>query len=156
MLMCFMSLSLWIALLIIQMMTLVSIVRANMFEIIDPATDQRILYFTPNNENKTSSSSSTTTTTTKGVVVLFHGCSHSGEDWDKLPIERMIVSKILDAGYVALALTSLDRRHRCWSENDLPRTSSAMKHFLSKGHLPAGKPIHLLGIQSYLHMSNIL
>ena len=147
-----MSSSRWIALLVVLMIAVMKIVSANVSETVDPATQQHILYFTPNKETQTPSSSSSssssliaTVSAVEGLVVLFHGCSHSGADWDTLPIERMIVSKILEAGYVAMALTSQDRRHRCWRENDLPRIGSAIRHFLSKGLIPAGKPIHLLG-----------
>ncbi len=51
----------------------------------------------------------------RGLVLLFHGCSHGASDWLHLPEERAIVSKLLGSGYSVLAFSSVDRQSRCWS-----------------------------------------
>lgn len=57
--------------------------------------------------------------TPRGIILLFHGCQHSGEDWFTLPEERIIVDLALQHHFAVLAFTSLDRISGCWSHEDL-------------------------------------
>jgi hypothetical protein len=55
-----------------------------------------------------------------GIILLAHGCSHSATDWWPksqscpqcigLPVERSIVEAALNHGYLAVALSSFNRR----------------------------------------------
>jgi len=49
-----------------------------------------------------------------GILVLLHGCSHSGDDWHVLPEEIRIVALARARGLVPVAPTSLDRDSGCW------------------------------------------
>ena len=101
----------------------------------------------------------------KGVVFLAHGCSHSGTDWfDKdeigcpacigLPVEKTIVTKALKNDYVVIAMTSTNRKHKCWSHVDIEPSSYVLKDLFNKLYttniLPKNTmvPIHLLGASS--------
>jgi len=83
----------------------------------------------------------------RGLVFLAHGCSHGGYDWwpksDKcstcigLPEERAIVKAVLKRGFIALAVTSVDRVSKCWTPSeDIDRVNIAINHVLSGRKLP--------------------
>lgn len=59
----------------------------------------------------------------KGLVLLFHGCTHEAQHWFMLPEERRIVRFFLASGYSVLAFSSLDRSSGCW-DNQWPIRSS--------------------------------
>eukprot|EP01138_Halocafeteria_seosinensis_P004983 gb/GECG01005095.1/.p1 GENE.gb/GECG01005095.1/~~gb/GECG01005095.1/.p1 ORF type:complete len:512 (+),score=52.33 gb/GECG01005095.1/:1-1536(+) len=55
----------------------------------------------------------------KGIVLLFHGCSHFGDRWNLGPEERQVVVHLHKAGFAVIALTSTSARQepdgdRCW------------------------------------------
>lgn len=57
----------------------------------------------------------------KGILFVAHGCSHSNTDWFLgcdgcigLPEERAIVQIGLKYGLVVVAISSSNRRHKCW------------------------------------------
>ena len=50
----------------------------------------------------------------KGLVMLFHGCSHTAADWFELPEDRRIVRLLLASGYSVAAFLSADRHTGCW------------------------------------------
>lgn len=57
----------------------------------------------------------------KGILFVAHGCSHSNTDWFLdcdgcigLPEERAIVEIGLKHGLVVVAISSSNRRHKCW------------------------------------------
>jgi len=50
----------------------------------------------------------------RGLMLLFHGCSHRGKDWFVLPEERAVVRAHLRAGYSVLAFSSQDAQSGCW------------------------------------------
>ena len=93
-------------------------------------------------------SSTGTNQSFKGVVFFFHGCSHSGSDWNILPIERIIVDAILQRGYIAVALTSLDRSRMCWDRDDFPGVASSIQLLRTHLQLSLRTPIFLLGASS--------
>lgn len=95
----------------------------------------------------------------KGVIFLAHGCSHSGTDWWPhsdtcpwcigLPVERSIVAEALRRGYVAMALSSANRKHKCWGDGDISRAATALRWVLHKhGLLLRTTHVHLLGASS--------
>ena len=105
------------------------------------------------------------TTTIKGVVFLAHGCSHSATDWwpksDScplcigLPVEMSIVRYGLEHGYVMLAMSSTNRRHKCWTGHDLNKANTLITYFYQKIILSAIPetvsvlpPLHMLGASS--------
>lgn len=76
----------------------------------------------------------------KGVLTVFHGCSHRATDWFPksesckkcigLPVERVIAKKALDNGLAVLALSSSNKEHKCWSpHSDTMPVARAIKHF---------------------------
>ena len=80
------------------------------------------------------------TGTVKGVLTVFHGCSHRATDWFPksesckkcigLPVERVIAKKSLDSGLAVLAITSSNKEHKCWSpHSDTMPVARAIKHF---------------------------
>lgn len=48
-----------------------------------------------------------------GLLILFHGCGHGGEDWFILPEERVIVRHALVNGFGVLAVSA---RGKCWQD----------------------------------------
>jgi hypothetical protein len=79
------------------------------------------------------------TASPKGVLFLAHGCSHSAIDWWPksatcehcigLPIEMTIVQEAINNNYAVLAISSVNRAHKCWVARDLPRTQEAIEYF---------------------------
>ena len=80
------------------------------------------------------------TSETKGVLAVFHGCSHRATDWFPtsqscsscigLPVERAIVQGALDRGFAVLALSSQNKDHKCWiPHGDIVPVSKAIRHF---------------------------
>lgn len=76
--------------------------------------------------------------TPKGVILVFHGCSHSATDWwDKqdscpkcigLPEEKRIVAFAVARRYVVVALSSQDRKSsRCWDVVAPPKITTDMQ-----------------------------
>ena len=95
----------------------------------------------------------------RGIVFFAHGCSHSSIDWWPktkecptcigLPVERALVTAALKRGYVAVAQSSQNRKHRCWSDADMPHALATLKWIMSHLKLPvATTPVHLLGASS--------
>jgi len=93
-----------------------------------------------------------------GLVFLAHGCSHSGTDWwDKsercpkcigLPEEKVIVARLVEEGYVPLAVSSQDRLgSRCWHENDIKPVLQAVKIVREKLGLST-EPLFAFGASS--------
>jgi hypothetical protein len=97
----------------------------------------------------------------EGVVILAHGCAHSSTDWwpktdtcEKcigLPIEKTIVKESLNRNILPIAISSSDRRHKCWMPHDRVYVSKIMNHFYSSvlkiddlNHYP----IYMLGASS--------
>ena len=94
----------------------------------------------------------------KGILFLAHGCSHSGTDWwpksttcsscTGLPVERSIVGAALQRGFLAVAQSSHNRNHKCWSEPDLARVAKTLSWLVEQFSLAPSTPIHLLGASS--------
>lgn len=95
----------------------------------------------------------------KGLVFLAHGCSHSSTDWWPksenceecigLPVERTLVAKVLSEGYVALALSSDDRKRRCWHpQKDTNKAIDVIKNVRYKMGVPKSAPNLLIGASS--------
>lgn len=74
----------------------------------------------------------------EGVLLVFHGCSHSATDWwDQqgscpqcigLPEEKRIVATAVARRYVVVAFSSQDRRsRRCWDVVPPPRITADMQ-----------------------------
>jgi hypothetical protein len=45
----------------------------------------------------------------KGVLYVFHGCNHDGEDWFYLPEDMIVTYTALQAGLAVVAISSEDR-----------------------------------------------
>ena len=101
----------------------------------------------------------------KGILFVAHGCSHQATDWfDKdeklcptcigLPVEKTIVIKALKSNYAVLAMTSTNRKHKCWSHVDIEPSAAVLKDFFNKLYTTNALekdtmvPIHLLGASS--------
>ena len=53
----------------------------------------------------------------RGLVLLFHGCSHSAASWFTLPEDRLNCRVLRSHNYSLLAFSSQDRRRRrCWDD----------------------------------------
>eukprot|EP01105_Mastigella_eilhardi_P000431 TRINITY_DN10539_c0_g3_i2.p1 TRINITY_DN10539_c0_g3~~TRINITY_DN10539_c0_g3_i2.p1 ORF type:complete len:269 (+),score=47.97 TRINITY_DN10539_c0_g3_i2:78-884(+) len=63
----------------------------------------------------------------KGLLLLFHGCGHSGADWFSLPEDNAMVRIATNRGLAVAAFTSTDRQFGCWEvEEDGPRVKKAV------------------------------
>lgn len=94
-----------------------------------------------------------------GVLFLAHGCQHSGTDWWPqstacpdcigLPVERTIVREALRHDFLPIALSSVNRMHKCWTAKDLPIASRLIAHIYSH-YLNSDYtiPLFLLGASS--------
>jgi hypothetical protein len=77
----------------------------------------------------------------QGIVVLFHGCQHSGGDFFVcegclgLPEEVTISQFAVSEGLVVVAITSSDRFTGCWSQNDIESTISIIHEFKRRLHV---------------------
>eukprot|EP01041_Mallomonas_annulata_P005150 gene5150-10292_t len=99
------------------------------------------------------------TTTITGVVFLAHGCAHSATDWFPqsdscrgcigLPVEMDIVERFLTQGYVVFATSSIERVRKCWNDDDIPNTATAVNHIYKTLHLNILEtPLFALGASS--------
>jgi hypothetical protein len=75
----------------------------------------------------------------QGVLLLFHGCSHSGEVWYRNPEEVIFVEAALGHGLATLAFSSADRSTGCWQavvpvidNADMDRITPAILPILAK------------------------
>jgi len=97
-------------------------------------------------------------------MLALHGCSHSAGDWSDrdssndcptclaLPEEMHIVRAALERGYAVLALSSQNRRSKCWDaarEPDLVAKAS-LEFIRTYLHVPAPEtfPVTALGVSS--------
>jgi hypothetical protein len=77
-----------------------------------------------------------------GVLFLAHGCSHSATDWWPksttcvdcigLPVETTIVKEAIKRNYFVVALSSSNREHKCWSNDDIEISAKLIKHIYSE------------------------
>lgn len=94
-----------------------------------------------------------------GVVFLAHGCSHSSTDWWPqggqcesclgLPVEQAIVRFALSLNYAAIAISSSNRRHKCWISPDRGKVSMILNNFyvdFLQGDLST--PLYMVGASS--------
>lgn len=77
-----------------------------------------------------------------GIIVLFHGCQHSGGDFFRccedclgLPEELAISDYAVDQKLVTVALTSNDRFTGCWGKEDIQSTINIIHSLKSRFHL---------------------
>jgi hypothetical protein len=91
---------------------------------------------------------------TKGLLMLFHGCSHSGSDFFEcdhclgLPEERNIVVESLRFGLAVASISSTDREFsRCWSIEDIDPTIQIISVLQDRLGL-VGRPLFALGASS--------
>jgi poly(3-hydroxybutyrate) depolymerase len=95
----------------------------------------------------------------RGLLLLFHGCSHSAGDFfmdctDRsaclgLPEERLIVtaSQRKENNWVAVAVSSGNREHRCWNKGDLAPVLEIVRTLQARLYLEAA-PVFALGASS--------
>lgn len=93
-----------------------------------------------------------------GLIFLAHGCSHSaGDFWPRspscpdclgLPEEIRIREAALRRGYAVVAISSMDRKSRCWREIDLDRVAHALGFLYRNLTLLQGLPLYGLGASS--------
>jgi hypothetical protein len=77
-----------------------------------------------------------------GVLFLAHGCSHSATDWWPksstcndcigLPVETTIVKEAIKRNYFVVALSSNNREHKCWSNEDIEISAKLINHIYTK------------------------
>jgi hypothetical protein len=72
----------------------------------------------------------------KGVVLLFHGCNHDGQDFFRILEERAIVAGLMQRDFAAVAFTSKNRASRCWSSADIPLVKSSFERLGFDPRLP--------------------
>jgi hypothetical protein len=85
---------------------------------------------------------------TKHLLLAFHGCTHSGLDWFRLPEEIQIVKQALKFQFAIIAFSSSDRFSGCWSpDEDLQAISHAYKDFIvKKQHLFAADELSVFAV----------
>lgn len=95
----------------------------------------------------------------KGVLLVAHGCSHSATDWWPkstkcpkcigLPVEKSIVTEGLRRNLIVLAVSSSNRKHKCWTPQDIKPVTKAInhiyEHYLKSDY---SAPLFLLGASS--------
>lgn len=93
----------------------------------------------------------------RAVVLLLHGCAHQGTDWWPrehcahclgLPEEIRILRRVLSRGYMAVAVTSIDRESGCWTLPDLDRVEEALAHVYNSEGLASAFPLFAFGASS--------
>lgn len=67
----------------------------------------------------------------KGIVLLFHGCTHDGDDWFRLCEDRKIISYLLSKNYLPIGLHSIQGRSGCWNVG-MPASANPDAHRISK------------------------
>ena len=82
-------------------------------------------------------------TRSKGLILGLHGCGHSAKDfWPRsatcpdclgLPIEMSIVEGALKRDWAFAAVSSVDRRRKCWDGGDLKRLRAVVDYMTTKG-----------------------
>ena len=99
-------------------------------------------------------------TPVKGVIIVFHGCSHSIYDYGKksssclhckgLPVELNIMSEGAKNGYLMVALGSSNQVHRCWTKKDHKYTIESIEYIFNQILYDPHKntKVYLLGISS--------
>jgi hypothetical protein len=105
----------------------------------------------------------------RGVVFLAHGCSHSATDWwpkgpscDKcigLPVEMTIVNEAISRSFAAIAVSSYNRHHKCWGEEDVLRVGHVLQYFYKEilhDSAPSKTPLYLFGASSGGHFVGLL
>ena len=97
-----------------------------------------------------------------GILLVAHGCSHSATDWWQkssscplcigLPVECAIVRKALENNMAVIALSSSNRKHKCWINRiDEVHAVTAIKFMYEQVKTPIGMrtpPLFLLGASS--------
>lgn len=83
-----------------------------------------------------------------GVLVFFHGCSHSGQDFFLLPEDRIVALESLNQGLAVVSPTSVDRDTGCWTEADVNLMSKALPAFGRDLGLPENLPLMGMGASS--------
>ena len=74
-----------------------------------------------------------------GVLVLFHGCSHSATDFFQssaeckkcrgLPVEIAVVKAAANEGFFVVSISSSNRDHKCWlPREDIIPVTKGIKH----------------------------
>ena len=90
----------------------------------------RDVFWASPRDNPQSNSNSKSESRIKGLLFLAHGCEHSNLDWFSrkspecedclgLPEESAIVEIALEMGLVAIAMSSSNRKTKCWSGLDI-------------------------------------
>jgi hypothetical protein len=88
-----------------------------------------------------------------GFIIFAHGCGHSALDWwpttssctrcRPLPAELMLVDKAIQANLVAIAVSSPNRKHKCWHMSDKAHVLAVLQHVkgLVSAKIGAGEAI---------------
>jgi len=84
----------------------------------------------------------------KGVLLAFHGCSHSGLDWFRLPEEGVIVRHALTRQVAVVAFTSYDRHSGCWSLQDRVHVPNAFTKLQDAHAWAKAAPLFAIGASS--------
>lgn len=95
-----------------------------------------------------------------GVIIVFHGCSHSIYDYGKksssclqckgLPVELNLMNNGAKNGYLMVALGASNQVHHCWTKKDYEPSLQAIEYIYNELlHDPIKKTkLYLLGISS--------
>ena len=93
----------------------------------------------------------------EGALLFAHGCSHSaGDMWPKskecpeclgLPEETAIRKTALKRGFAIIAISSMDRSTKCWTQGDIERVAIALSIVLNHTDLKDA-PLYALGASS--------
>ena len=98
----------------------------------------------------------------KGILFLFHGCSHDGHNWFQLPEEVRMVRAAVRRGLIPVAFSSQNRspQSKCWDHTypttmpdivggnrDLGLVGNAIQTMVSRENW-SELPLNLLGVSS--------
>lgn len=93
---------------------------------------------------------------THSVLLLFHGCEHSAEDWFVLPEEVLVVCEALRRNWSVVAFSSTDRTSGCWDlfypalgNRDVIRVYQSLQEWIRKYFVAADNlQLYALGVSS--------
>jgi hypothetical protein len=116
---------------------LVSATNTGTYAVVD---DIEFIYQIPSSATLTATNTAEASASSniKGFMIYAHGCGHSALDWwpqssscptcKPLPAETYLVDKSVSRGLVTIAISSPNRKHKCWHLSDKAHVLNVLQH----------------------------